>query len=144
MREVTAEVEALTGMQLSSPLAAAIIAAMEAGEGVLPTTKRLETVDPTLSERTDQGATKSEVLARAAIVAVCCERDLRTAIGHQLELQVQFVKAWVPANDERTCEVCERNFVDGAIPLNDRFPSGHLRPPVHALCRCSMTFQILR
>jgi hypothetical protein len=45
-------------------------------------------------------------------------------------------KYWIASND--SCEVCQRNSNVGSIPLNSKFPSGHLFPPAGKTCRCSL------
>ncbi len=45
-------------------------------------------------------------------------------------------KEWLAGKDKDTCDVCKENVKAGAIPLDAKFPSGHLYPPAGQLCRC--------
>lgn len=36
------------------------------------------------------------------------------------------------------CEICASNTADGVIPLKQSFSSGHMRPPYHPNCACSL------
>lgn len=47
-------------------------------------------------------------------------------------------KYWVAGKDKDVCEVCRENEKVGVIPLNAKFPSGHLSPPAGELCRCDL------
>jgi hypothetical protein len=44
-------------------------------------------------------------------------------------------KAWV---GEDPCEDCEENIAEGAIGMDDEFPSGDDAPPAHPNCKCSI------
>jgi hypothetical protein len=47
-------------------------------------------------------------------------------------------KIWLGAGESGyiDCPKCQANVDAGAIPLKDKFPSGHLFPPAHKDCRC--------
>lgn len=49
-------------------------------------------------------------------------------------------KLWVFSEDEAECpnEVCRRNADKGAVPTKEPFPSGHLAPPAHGGCTCTL------
>ena len=44
-------------------------------------------------------------------------------------------KEWIVTDP---CPICEDNGNAGAIPLDQVFPSGHMRPPAHPNCRCAL------
>jgi len=44
-------------------------------------------------------------------------------------------KEWIVTDP---CPICQANGDAGAIPLNDVFPSGDMRPPAHPNCRCAL------
>lgn len=49
-------------------------------------------------------------------------------------------KSWVFSVDEPDCpnEICRRNAEAGAVALKSPFPSGHLAPPAHGGCTCTL------
>lgn len=49
-------------------------------------------------------------------------------------------KVWVLAEDEEECpnDVCRRNAEAGAVDLKSPFPSGHVAPPAHGACTCTL------
>ena len=50
-------------------------------------------------------------------------------------------KEWVVTDP---CPICQANGDAGAIPLNDAFPSGDMRPPAHPNCRCALAPVMLK
>lgn len=50
-------------------------------------------------------------------------------------------KRWVLSSDEQTCprDVCRQNTGAGAVALDSAFPSGHMAPPAHGGCTCTMS-----
>jgi hypothetical protein len=50
-------------------------------------------------------------------------------------------KEWIVTDP---CEICAANADAGVIPINDLFPSGHLRPPAHPNCRCALAPAMLK
>jgi hypothetical protein len=50
-------------------------------------------------------------------------------------------KRWVHSPDEGECPkgVCAGNAAAGAVPIDDTFPSGHIAPPAHGGCSCSLS-----
>ncbi|MGQ0679568.1 MAG: hypothetical protein ACT4OM_07925 [Actinomycetota bacterium] len=50
-------------------------------------------------------------------------------------------KLWVPSGEGGECpsEVCRKNVAAGALPLRAAFPSGHLTPPAHGGCTCTLS-----
>lgn len=52
-------------------------------------------------------------------------------------------KEWITAEDERTCPVCAG--LDGEkVGHEELFSSGHLHPPAHVQCRCSLGYSARR
>ena len=49
-------------------------------------------------------------------------------------------KLWVFSDDEADCpnDICRRNADKGAVPAKEPFPSGHLAPPAHGGCTCTL------
>ncbi len=49
-------------------------------------------------------------------------------------------KVWVLATDEHECpnDICKRNASAGEVELKSSFPSGHLAPPAHGGCTCTL------
>jgi len=47
-------------------------------------------------------------------------------------------KEWVTVGDDRVSEICMENEAAGIIPVDQPFPSGHMRPPGHVSCRCAL------
>lgn len=49
-------------------------------------------------------------------------------------------KSWVFSEDEHECpnDICQRNADAGAVALKTAFPSGHLTPPAHGGCTCTL------
>lgn len=49
-------------------------------------------------------------------------------------------KTWVFSADEQDCpnDICRRNADAGAVALKAPFPSGHLAPPAHGGCTCTL------
>lgn len=43
---------------------------------------------------------------------------------------------WVRNLKGSGCADCEDNALAGSVPAGERFPTGHLHPPLHAGCRC--------
>ena len=52
-------------------------------------------------------------------------------------------KQWLAGKDEYVCKVCKENVEAGVIPIDAKFPSGHLYPPAGKLCRCALQPAIL-
>ncbi|MGH2705398.1 MAG: DivIVA domain-containing protein [Actinomycetota bacterium] len=52
-------------------------------------------------------------------------------------------KVWVVGPDEQACpkQVCASNAGVGSVPLDRVFPSGHLAPPAHGACTCTLLAQ---
>ena len=50
-------------------------------------------------------------------------------------------KYWLNVGDDRVSDGCLENTAAGWIPLNDPFPSGHMKPLRFPGCRCSALYQ---
>lgn len=50
-------------------------------------------------------------------------------------------KRWIHSQAEAECPkgVCTSNAAAGPVPIDDTFPSGHLAPPAHGGCDCSLS-----
>lgn len=48
-------------------------------------------------------------------------------------------KEWLLSNDDHICGICQTNFDQGVIPINQSFKSGHLTPPAHDGCSCAIS-----
>jgi hypothetical protein len=48
-------------------------------------------------------------------------------------------KGWITMGDDRVCsDICAQNELDGFIPMDYKFSSGHKMTPGHPRCRCSI------
>jgi hypothetical protein len=49
-------------------------------------------------------------------------------------------KRWVLSSDEADCprDTCRSNAAAGVVPVDASFPSGHLAPPAHGACNCTV------
>lgn len=56
------------------------------------------------------------------------------------DLGLKVKKIWLV--DDEPCVICEINAAQGAIDLDDEFPSGDLAPLAHPNCECSITSSI--
>jgi hypothetical protein len=50
-------------------------------------------------------------------------------------------KTWLTQGDEYVCRQCNANESQGPLPLRMWFLSGHLAPPGHRMCRCSLLYK---
>ena len=50
-------------------------------------------------------------------------------------------KEWLTGDP---CEICAANEADGVIPREQAFSSGHVRPPAHPNCNCSLAPAIIK
>lgn len=71
---------------------------------------------------------KTEIGIAAGAVAALAYKASGVVIG----------KRWVTKRDNRVEVHCRENEAAGAIPLGQRFPSGHLMPLAHPRCRCKI------
>jgi hypothetical protein len=62
------------------------------------------------------------------------ERELRGYI----KSKVVSGKYWMVGRDQEVCSICQVNKNAGVIPLDAKFPSGHMYPPAGKLCRCAL------
>ena len=49
-------------------------------------------------------------------------------------------KKWSTSGKKNVCPRCERNEMEGFVPMDHEFSSGHDRPPAHPNCVCAMEF----
>lgn len=47
-------------------------------------------------------------------------------------------KQWITAGDQEVEDICLGNEMEGIVPLNHTFSSGHDRPTAHPRCRCAL------
>lgn len=55
-------------------------------------------------------------------------------------LGIDMLKTWVGLSDEKLCPTCADNLGDD-IDIDDTFQSGHVLPPAHPNCRCTVTYE---
>ncbi len=78
---------------------------------------------------------RANVIARTEMTELVNDTEMRAARMNHAE-----TKIWNAAGPS-ICEICEEN--DGvAIPLNNVFPSGHIRPPAHPNCKCLLDYKM--
>lgn len=81
----------------------------------------------------EMSTSRAQLIAATEMNAAMSEAALQkmTRIGIQY-------KQWItdPLN---CCDECAANEEEGAIPVDEEFPSGDMRPPVHPRCRCAIT-----
>lgn len=59
-------------------------------------------------------------------------------------LGISIETRWVTMGDDRVSEGCHENESVGWQPQGGTYPSGHLHPPRHPNCRCSLKSRILK
>jgi len=69
------------------------------------------------------------------------ERGLKQSRGLQ-SAGLPMEKSWLTCGDDTVCEICNGNAEAGWIPLDEPFPSGHMRPLAHDGCRCDLLIQM--
>lgn len=102
---------------------AALAQALEDGDSAADLGKRIE----------DLGAFSEERAARIAQTELVRASNQ----GHMAAFRGSGVvekKSWSTSNEESVCEVCEGNEDEGALDLEDDFPSGDDAPPAHPGC----------
>ena len=57
------------------------------------------------------------------------------------ELRGKKFKVWVSRGDSKVDPICQANEMQGWIPVNDAFQSGHMYPNVHPGDRCNLSFR---
>lgn len=56
------------------------------------------------------------------------------------ELSPATRKMWSTSGKKTVCPICERNELEGFIPMQQEFSSGHDRPLAHPNCQCALEF----
>jgi SPP1 gp7 family putative phage head morphogenesis protein len=83
-----------------------------------------------------------EVLTDQSHAQLIANTEVQRAVGAatQATYVAQGVAAWQSADaaDAKVCPVCIANAQAGPIVIGQPFPSGELRTPFHANCRCAM------
>lgn len=65
------------------------------------------------------------------------DESIRYANEHRLEGDEEMLRRWSAAADKRACERCRR--MDGRTArIDEPFPGGVMRPPLHPHCRCTV------
>lgn len=49
-------------------------------------------------------------------------------------------KHWITTADERLCDICAGNELDGVIQVQETFSGGTMTAPAHPNCRCSVAY----
>jgi hypothetical protein len=89
------------------------------------------------------GRPQQHIDSRAHLIAVTevgeaySEGNLNVARG-LADAGLVMEKSWDTMGDDRVSEGCLQNAAAGWIPLDDTFPSGHLRPLRFPGCRCDL------
>jgi len=140
------QIPALTKMQLHSInrttqgyINTQIRHAMEEGWSYDRTAKAIST----RFEEFAIGKPQLHIQSRAHLVAVTetgnlyVEANMQTARTIQ-DMGLPIEKYWANAGDDRVSDGCLANTAVGYIPLNDKFPSGHMQPLRFPGCRCDI------
>ena len=78
----------------------------------------------------DMSKTRAETIARTET----CDALEQSFMDRAKDMGVSG-KEWVVTDP---CPICQANGDAGAIPLDQAFPSGDMRPPAHPNCRCAL------
>jgi len=98
------------------------------------------TDDAQLKKRAEQEF-KRLLRDRRRVIARTEMRDAQgTARMFEAKRRGSKFKLWNTAGDDLVSEHCEDNEAAGAIPMDEAFPSGDMRPPAHPNCRCNASF----
>ena len=110
---------------------AAVADAIENGDSASQLSERIQGLGAFSEERADRIAQTEMVRANNA--------------GHMTAFRKSGVvekKSWSTSNQDSVCDVCEGNEDEGAIGIDDDFPSGDDAPPAHPGCLCVVTAEI--
>ncbi|HVL50626.1 MAG TPA: hypothetical protein VM754_03855, partial [Actinomycetota bacterium] len=123
----------LVTRQVLNPLRAEVSKAVEAGLGA-------QDSPSALSERVNDvfrvwKGVRTQLLGEG-IAYAAYNQGVIDALGTSPAAQ----KLWVAADDEHECpnDICRRNASAGGVDLKSPFPSGHLAPPAHGGCTCTL------
>jgi len=88
---------------------------------------------------------EKELRKRKRLIATTEARDA-TATAREIEANDRGAKykVWITVGDSRVSDIDLLNEEAGAIPINKPFPSGHMRPPSHPNCRCTLAYYTSR
>lgn len=86
---------------------------------------------------------------RATLVAVqevgeAFEAGSEIVVRDLADAGLSMEKRWLTVSDARVSELCQGNAAEGWIPLEQSFPSGHMRPLGHVACRCTTQYRRVR
>ena len=89
------------------------------------------------------GKPQQHIQSRAHLVAVTeageSYSEGNLMVGQELAAAgLEMEKSWLSVGDERVSDGCRENQAAGWIPIDQAFPSGHMRPLRFPGCRCDM------
>ena len=85
---------------------------------------------------TNMSKVRAEVIARTET----CDALEQSFMDRAKDIGING-KEWIVTDP---CPICEANGNAGAIPLDQAFPSGDMRPPAHPNCRCALAPVMLK
>lgn len=115
---------------------------------------RLEELADVLAQAADEGWSSSRLArllrdvlddprwARMVAVTEGARASTASTLARYLANGVEG-KEWMSAEDQRVCQDCNDNELEGAIPLSAYFESGDDGPPAHPDCRCAIAPAIM-
>ena len=131
--DATSAIANLVGKQLVGPLRVEIAKTIEAGLGA-------EESANSLGERASDvfrvwKGVRTELLGEGMVYAA-----FHQGLIDAWKSSAQKQKQWILSSDEMECpkDVCKANADAGPVALDAGFPSGHLAPPAHGGCSCTM------
>jgi hypothetical protein len=131
-------IEALVTKQLVTPLRRDLVRLIEpsAGSDTSPTAASKRASDV---YRVWKGV-RTDLLGEGLVYAVFHQGLIRAATEAAASRNGSASKEWVVSADEGNCprEVCSANASAGPVDLDAPFPSGHLVPPAHGGCSCTL------
>lgn len=92
---------------------------------------------------------QAHIRDRATLVAVqevgeAFEAGSEIVVRDLADAGLSMEKRWLTVSDARVSELCQGNAAEGWIPLEQSFPSGHMRPLGHVACRCTTQYRRTR
>ena len=82
----------------------------------------------------------SQDAASAAVRHVLAEANCMAALQALFEARdsgADVRKIWLPGSDP--CHICRKNAAQGPVALENAFSSGHMAPPGHLGCQCTIS-----
>ena len=112
---------------------------LDEGEGYQKVARNIRDMFDGFSEKMPQ----AHIRNRAELIAVTETGNAYTeaALIQSQSLQLAGLpmeKSWNTVGDDRVSDGCRENEARGWIPINDAFPSGHMRPLRFPGCRCDL------